>query len=122
VWDLPKNNPLDGLVQLPSDSCDLDLESTSTNYVLKIPSQEYFKEKQVVKITMESPILNFGQAKNVSLYNNGQQIGSYGDYIAFNSNQKDFELPEDITESNCYYFRITYFNDIYYSEKFTIIK
>jgi len=107
--------------------CEIETETTGTTYNITITPADYFNQGDMIKVTMESPDYVFGQADNVSLYNNEDLIHDYGNWLTFNyggtitSNAREFSLPTEIPASNCYTIRVIKGEDIYVSEPFTVI-
>jgi len=112
---------------MPDFDCEIETETTGTTYNITITPADYFNQGDMIKVTMESPDYVFGQADNVSLYNNEDLIHDYGNWLTFNyggtitSNAREFSLPTEIPASNCYTIRVIKGEDIFVSEPFTVI-
>lgn len=110
------------------EKCNQEDVSTGSTYEIIIVNGSAFIVGGSILIKMKHDIYSFGQAKEVSLYRNDDEVENYGNWLNFPGNERSFAIP-DVYPSSCYNIRITKEgssvsdsdDEVYISELFEII-
>ena len=110
------------------EKCNREDASTGDTYEITIVNGSAFIVGGSILIKMSHDLYSFGQAKEVFLYRNDDEVQKYGNWINFPSNERSFVIP-DVYPSSCYNIRVTKEgssvsdsdDEVYISELFEII-
>ena len=129
-WNLPISEISSGNVCGNLQSCTITSITNNQTFLMDTNPGPY-KIGDEYKIDM-SPFStsssNFGQAKNVSLYCNEDLVHSFGDWLLFSQNNREFKIPNDIDNGYCFTIRVfkessspsRSADDVWVSSKFAI--
>ena len=86
-------------------SCSITSTSNSSTYTIDINPGPYSRGDDFT-IYMSGQY-NFGQAKQVLLYCNEDQVHNFGSWLNFSSNVRTISIPYDVDDGYCYTIRVT---------------
>ena len=111
-------------------NCQINDIPTGNLYQISITESDcYFLAGSYITVYMNSDTYNFGQAKEITLFNNDNKVHVFGNWLVLNNNNRTFQIPSDIAPSDCYNIRVskegsTVANDddeTYISEPFKVV-